>query len=98
MVRVGAHRPSKSPVLWGQAYRQPDGIILTNAHVVKGAKEVTVKLTDRREYRAWAQTPKPTWRLRIDAKKTRLWCSWAKWRTCGGRMGAGHRLVILRTR
>ena len=23
-----------------------DGIILTNAHVVKGAKEVTVKLTD----------------------------------------------------
>ena len=29
-----------------------DGIILTNAHVVKGAKEVTVKLTDRREYRA----------------------------------------------
>ncbi|MBV8619095.1 MAG: DegQ family serine endoprotease [Curvibacter sp.] len=29
-----------------------DGIILTNAHVVKGAKEVTVKLTDRRELRA----------------------------------------------
>ena len=29
-----------------------DGIILTNAHVVKGAKEVTVKLTDRREFRA----------------------------------------------
>ncbi|MDH6594705.1 serine protease Do [Variovorax sp. TBS-050B] len=30
----------------------PDGIIMTNAHVVKGANEVTVKLTDRREYRA----------------------------------------------
>jgi serine protease Do len=30
----------------------PDGIILTNAHVVKGATEVTVKMTDRREYRA----------------------------------------------
>jgi len=30
----------------------PDGVILTNAHVVKGAKEVTVKMTDRREYRA----------------------------------------------
>jgi len=30
----------------------PDGIILTNAHVVKDASEVTVKLTDRREYRA----------------------------------------------
>ncbi|XAH26179.1 DegQ family serine endoprotease [Xylophilus sp. GW821-FHT01B05] len=30
----------------------PDGIIITNAHVVKDAKEVTVKLTDRRELRA----------------------------------------------
>jgi serine protease Do len=30
----------------------PDGTILTNAHVVKDASEVTVKLTDRREYRA----------------------------------------------
>lgn len=29
-----------------------DGIILTNAHVVKDAREVTVKLTDRRELRA----------------------------------------------
>lgn len=30
----------------------PDGYILTNAHVVDKATEVTVKLTDRREYRA----------------------------------------------
>ncbi|HVZ44037.1 MAG TPA: DegQ family serine endoprotease [Ramlibacter sp.] len=30
----------------------PDGVILTNAHVVKDADEVTVKLTDRREFRA----------------------------------------------
>jgi serine protease Do len=30
----------------------PDGLIMTNAHVVDGAQEVTVKLTDRREYRA----------------------------------------------
>jgi serine protease Do len=30
----------------------PDGTILTNAHVVKDASEVTVKLTDRREFRA----------------------------------------------
>ena len=27
-----------------------DGIILTNAHVVRGAQEVSVKLTDRREF------------------------------------------------
>ena len=30
----------------------PDGYILTNAHVVNDASEVTVRLTDRREYRA----------------------------------------------
>ena len=30
----------------------PDGVILTNAHVVDGANEVTVKLTDRREFTA----------------------------------------------
>lgn len=29
-----------------------DGIVLTNAHVVEGAKEVTVKLIDHREYKA----------------------------------------------
>lgn len=29
-----------------------DGLILTNAHVVYGAKEVTVKLSDRREFQA----------------------------------------------
>ena len=29
-----------------------DGVILTNAHVVKDASEVTVKLTDRREFKA----------------------------------------------
>ncbi|MBA5605608.1 DegQ family serine endoprotease [Duganella sp. FT3S] len=30
----------------------PDGVILTNAHVVRDASEVSVKLTDRREFRA----------------------------------------------
>jgi serine protease Do len=30
----------------------PDGVIITNAHVVDDADEVTVKLTDRREYTA----------------------------------------------
>ena len=31
---------------------QPDGVILTNAHVVEGAREITVKLTNKHEYRA----------------------------------------------
>ena len=30
----------------------PDGLILTNAHVVQGAQDVTVKLIDRREFTA----------------------------------------------
>ncbi len=30
----------------------PDGLILTNAHVVDGAKQVTVKLSDHREFKA----------------------------------------------
>jgi serine protease Do len=30
----------------------PDGVILTNAHVVADADEVTVKLTDKREFKA----------------------------------------------
>ncbi|WP_295535826.1 DegQ family serine endoprotease [uncultured Pseudacidovorax sp.] len=49
----------------------PDGIILTNAHVVDGAKEVTVKLTDRREYRAKVLGADPKTDvavLKIDAK------------------------------
>jgi serine protease Do len=48
-----------------------DGIIMTNAHVVKGAKEVTVKLTDRREYRAkvlGADAKTDIAVLKIDAK------------------------------
>ncbi len=48
-----------------------DGIILTNAHVVKDAKEVTVKLTDRREFRAKVLGSDPKTDiavLKIDAK------------------------------
>jgi len=49
----------------------PDGIILTNAHVVQDAKEVTVKLTDRREFRAKVLGADPKTDiavLRIEAK------------------------------
>jgi len=48
-----------------------DGIVLTNAHVVRGASEVTVKLTDRREFRAKVLGADPTTDiavLRIEAK------------------------------
>jgi serine protease Do len=48
-----------------------DGLILTNAHVVREAKEVTVKLSDRREYAAkvlGADTTTDVAVLRIDAK------------------------------
>jgi serine protease Do len=47
-----------------------DGIVLTNAHVVQNASEVTVKLTDRREFRAevlGADTATDIAVLRIDA-------------------------------
>jgi serine protease Do len=48
-----------------------DGLILTNAHVVRDAKEVTVKLSDRREYSAKVLGTDPVTDvavLRIDAK------------------------------
>jgi len=42
----------------------PDGVIMTNAHVVRDATEVMVKLTDRREFAAkvLGSDPKPMWR------------------------------------
>ena len=48
-----------------------DGFILTNAHVVRDAKEVTVKLTDRREFKAKVLGADPKTDvavLKIDAK------------------------------
>ncbi len=50
---------------------RPDGLIITNAHVVDGASEVTVKLTDKREYKAKVigiDKPTDTAVLKIDAK------------------------------
>jgi len=47
-----------------------DGVILTNAHVVDDATEVTVKLTDRREFRAkviGSDKPSDVAVLKIDA-------------------------------
>lgn len=49
----------------------PDGVILTNAHVVDGATEVTVKLTDKREFKAkvtGVDKPTDVAVLKIDAK------------------------------
>ena len=48
-----------------------DGLVLTNAHLVRGAKEVLVKLHDRREFKARVLGSDPTTEiavLRIDAK------------------------------
>ena len=48
-----------------------DGLILTNAHVVGNAREVTVKLSDRREYRAkvlGSDTATDVAVLKVDAK------------------------------
>jgi serine protease Do len=54
--RFGPQVPrGNAPLVRGQGSGfivSPDGIILTNAHVVDGAKEVTVRLTDRREFTA----------------------------------------------
>jgi serine protease Do len=48
------HAPQQAPTRGeGSGFIvRPDGYILTNAHVVNGASEVTVRLTDRREYTA----------------------------------------------
>jgi len=48
-----------------------DGVVITNAHVVDGASDVTVKLTDRREFKAKVigiDKPTDTAVLKIDAK------------------------------
>jgi serine protease Do len=61
----------------------PDGYLLTNAHVVARADEITVTLTDKREFKAKvigsdARTDVACSRL---MPKTCRWCAWAIWRT-----------------
>lgn len=71
--RSGQHGPDEMPVR-GQGSGfiiSADGMILTNAHVVRDAKEVTVKLTDRREFiaKVLGSDPKTDVAvLKIDAK------------------------------
>ena len=56
----GAGGGARAPFAQGQPMHgqgsgfivSPDGLILTNAHVVRGADEVNVKLNDRREFKA----------------------------------------------
>jgi serine protease Do len=52
MPNEGVPHPSPSMGLGSGFIITNDGYILTNAHVVEGATEVTVKLTDRREFKA----------------------------------------------
>ena len=55
MPRGGAPMPRGEMPMHGQGSGfivSADGRILTNAHVVDGAQEVTVKLTDKREFKA----------------------------------------------
>jgi serine protease Do len=73
-----------------------DGIVLTNAHVIAHATEVTVKLTDRREYaaRILGSDPKTDVAvLKIDATTCPPSPSASRRSECG-RMGAGHRLAL----
>ena len=56
-----------------------DGYILTNAHVVDGADEVTVRLTDKREFNYWYRQ---TYGCRID-KDRGNWASCRQTRRSG---------------
>jgi serine protease Do len=70
----GARMPSQNVPFRGQGsgfILSSDGLVLTNAHVVRDAKEVTVKLSDRREFKAkvlGADADTDIAVLRIDAK------------------------------
>ena len=72
--RYGGERGGREAPVFGAGSGfivSPDGVILTNAHVVQGADEVTVKLQDRREFRAKVLGSDPRTDvavLKIDAK------------------------------
>ncbi len=67
----GGQQDTPSASLGSGFIISPDGYILTNAHVVDGANVVTVKLTDKREYKAkvvGADKQSDVAVLKIDAK------------------------------
>jgi serine protease Do len=67
----GGQSDSPSTSLGSGFIISPDGYILTNAHVVDGANVVTVKLTDKREFKAkvvGADKQSDVAVLKIDAK------------------------------
>ena len=72
--RGGSAPPAQNQLVRGQGSGfivSPDGLILTNAHVVRGATEMMVKLNDHREFPAkvlGADAKTDVAVLRIDAK------------------------------
>ncbi len=74
-----------------------DGIILTNAHVVRDAKDVTVKLTDRREFQAKVLGADPKTDVAVLQDRRQEPADGAagqRARPEGRRMGAGDRLAV----
>ena len=75
----------------------PDGIVLTNAHVVDGADEVNVKLTDKREFTAKVLGVDKTTDiavLKIDAKNLPAVKIGDPAQTRVGRMGGRDRTAV----
>ena len=76
----------------------PDGYIVTNAHVVDGANEVTVRLTDRREFTAkviGADKRTDIALIKIDAKGNLPALDLSNPpRAASGRMGRRDRLAV----
>ena len=71
-----------------------DGYILTNNHVVEGAEQVTVRLLDRREFKAKVIGTDPNTDvavLKIDASQAAAGGAGQQRRRPGRRVGAGHR-------